>query len=150
MSETRLRVRNENFRERAQEIWNRANFIREVGYELILLEPGRCESRLVIADRHLQQNSFVHAGVIATMADHSGGTAGGSLIAADEVVLTLEFKVNLLRPALGEELRCISTVLKNGRTVIVSESEVYTVKKGREKLAAKATVTLAVVGANYE
>lgn len=150
MTETRLRVRNEEFYERASEIWNRANFIRDVGYELVSLEPGRCESRLIIADKHLQQNSFVHAGVVATMADHTGGAAGGSLIAANEVVLTLEFKVNLLRPAVGEELRCVATVLKNGRTVIVSESEVFTVKKGREKLAAKATVTLAVVGASYE
>ena len=64
---------------------------------------------------------------------------------SNEMVLTAEFKINLLRPALGDRLRCRATVLKAGRTLIVAESEVYAVRDGKEKLVAKATVTLAPV-----
>jgi acyl-coenzyme A thioesterase PaaI-like protein len=65
------------------------------------------------------------------------GTQGG--------VLSIEFKVNLLKPAVGASLRCVSATLRAGRTIAVVESEVYTVSEGREALCAKATVTLAVV-----
>jgi len=40
-------------------------------------------------------------------------------------------------------LRCRATVLKPGKTLIVVESEVHSVRDGKEKLVAKATVTLA-------
>ena len=149
MSETRLRPRDPQYLSRVQSIWDDAHFIKEVGYELSSIEAGRCVTTLVIQKRHMQQNNFVHAGVLATMADHTAGAAAGSLVARDQVVLTLEFKINLLRPAVGETLVCRSEVLKNGKTVIVSESEVFVVKKGREKLAAKAMVSLAVVGSSY-
>jgi len=54
--------------------------------------------------------------------------------------------LNLLPPAIGEELLCHAFILKNGKTLIVAESEVYSINRGREKLVAKATVSLAVVG----
>lgn len=149
ISEKPLKIRNPAFIAQAREIFQKANFIRDVGYELVAIDAGRCKSRLTLADRHLQQNNFVHAGVIATMADHTAGAAGGTLIGEKDVVLSVEFKVNLLRPCLGDELICEAAVLKNGKTIIVAESQVYAVKKGRGKLAAKATVTLAVVGASY-
>jgi uncharacterized protein (TIGR00369 family) len=95
--------------------------------------------------KHFQQDTFIHAGVQATMADHTAGAAAGSLVKESEIVLTVEFKINLLRPAVGESLRCIAKVLRTGKTLIVAESEVYATKAGDEKLCAKAMVTLAVV-----
>jgi len=62
-----------------------------------------------------------------------------------ETVLSIEFKINLLRPAMGDRLRCRATVLRAGKTIIVAESEVFAGNDGAEKLSAKATVTLAVV-----
>ncbi len=149
ISQKAFKIRNPRFQDQAAEIFQKANFIRDVGYELVEIAGGRCKSRLVLAERHMQQNNFVHAGVIATMADHTAGAAGATLVGEDQVVLSVEFKVNLLRPGLGEELICEANVLKNGKTLIVAESEVYGVKKERAKLLAKATVTLAVVGKQY-
>ena len=54
-------------------------------------------------------------------------------------------QINLLRPASGDRLRCRATVLKPGKTLIVAESEVYAVRDGKERLVAKAMVTLAPV-----
>lgn len=79
------------------------------------------------------------------MADHTAGCAAATLVRPNEMVLSAEFKINLLRPALGNRLRCRATVLKPGKTLIVAESEVYAVREGVEKLTAKATVTLVPV-----
>jgi len=57
----------------------------------------------------------------------------------------VEFKINLLRPAKGESLRCRAKVLKPGKTISVAESEVYAVADGKETLVSKATITLAVL-----
>ncbi len=136
-----------DFRENVREIFNRASFIRELGVVLSDLGPGWCESVLPVAPRHLQQDGYIHAGVQATVADHTAGGAAGTLARPGELVLTVEFKINLLRPALGDRLRCRATVLRQGRTITVAESEVFARKDGVEKLVAKAMVTLALAPA---
>ncbi|WP_169730682.1 PaaI family thioesterase [Calidithermus chliarophilus] len=103
------------------------------------LGEGWCQTELEVGEQHQQQDGFVHAGVQATMADHSAGTAA-TLIGPGQYVLTVEFKINLLRPARGERLNCRVQVLKPGKSLIVVESEVYT-----QKLVSKATVTVAVL-----
>lgn len=140
-----MQPRNEAYRDQVLAAVDDAAFIQDLGLILGEFGPGWCESRLPIERRHLQQDGYVHAGVQATVADHTAGAAGFSLIAAGELVLTVEFKVNLLRPALGERLRCRSQVLRPGRRLLIAESEVYTGDEQQEKLTAKATVTLAVV-----
>ena len=125
--------------------FNDAAFIQELGITLEGVGPGWIDSGLVLRPAHCQQDGFVHAGVIATLADHSGGMAAGTLCAAEKKVLTVEYKINLLRPGIGQRLRCRCEVLKAGNTITVSESEVFAVNDGTEKLIAKATVTLALV-----
>ena len=140
-----MQTQNPNFRRKVQEIFDRAAFIAEVGLKVSEIGAGWCETTLEIGPRHLQQDDFVHAGVLATMADHTAGGAAGSVVREDQVVLSVEFKINLLRPATGETLRCRAELLRAGRTLIVAEAEVFARKSDQEKLVAKATVTLAVV-----
>ena len=128
-----------------QDIFKRAAFVEDLGIHGVRLEKGECESSLKVQPKHLQQDNLVHAGVIATLADHTAGAAAGTLVQEGEIVLTAEFKINLLRPGRGGELRCCSKVLKPGRMFTVVESEVFSNFKGEEKLIAKALVTLAVV-----
>jgi len=140
-----MKTQNPNFRENVRRIFESAPFLENLGLKLSDLGPGWCESVLAVGPKHLQQDGYIHAGVQATLADHTAGGAGGALVRHDQTVLTVEFKINLLRPALGNRLRCRATVLRAGKTIIVAESEVFTGGDGDEKLAAKATVTLAVV-----
>ena len=126
-------------------IFSAAPFMNYVGIEATNIAPGLVESRLVLQPHHMQQNGFAHAGVQATMADHSAGAAAATLMGLDETVLTAEFKINLLRPAKGEALYCRAQVLKPGRMITVVESEVFVVTGEAQKLCAKATVTLAVM-----
>ncbi len=131
--------------EHVREIFRRAPFIGDLGIALSDLGPGWCESVLVVAPKHLQQDGYVHAGVQATVADHTAGGAAGTLARPGDLVLSVEFKINLLRPAVGDRLRCKATVLRRGKSISVAESEVFASKDGEEKLVAKATVTLALV-----
>ena len=90
---------------------------------------------------HAQQNGFVHAGVTAAMADHTAGAAAATLAPPGQGVLTTEYSIHLLRPARGNELRCVAQVLRPGRTLTVVESEVFS----EGVVVAKLTATMAIV-----
>ena len=131
---------------KVRHIFDNAPFMREVGFELTAIEDGWCETQLIPDRRHHQQHGLVHAGVMATMCDHTAGCAARGKVGMNQDVLTVEFKINFLRPGLADRLRCRSQVLRAGKTLVICESEVYAEKKSEEKLVAKATVTLAVTG----
>jgi uncharacterized protein (TIGR00369 family) len=132
---------NLNAAARVRRIFSSAPFMTHLGVELVEQGVGWVETRLPIRPEHLQQDGFVHAGVVAALADHSAGAASGTLMTADRTPLTIEFKVSLLRPAKGDLLRCRAEIVRQGKTVGFGESEVFV----GEKLVAKASVTLAVV-----
>ncbi len=106
---------------------------------------GYFESCVAISDQHRQQDGFVHAGLIATMADHTAGYAAFTLAPLQNQILTIEFKINFLRPAYGQSLVCKARVLRGGNQIMVAESEVFDHTPQGERLVAKALVTLASV-----
>jgi len=124
-----------------REIFYRANFIRDLEIRLDKVSEGVCETSLIVQERLLQQHGFIHGGVIATMADHTAGGAARS-VSGEKDVLTVEFKINYLRPAIGDRLRCTASVLRGGKTVIVTEALVYAGNGEKETLVAKLTETL--------
>jgi uncharacterized protein (TIGR00369 family) len=118
------------------------------GFEVDQVAYGQFEASLKIGPDHRQQDGFVHAGVIATMADHTAGYAAYTTVSEEFRVLTIEFKINYFRPATGEAVVCRSRVISNGKKIIVSESEVFSISEGREQLVSKAMVTLMAVPAS--
>jgi len=128
-------------KESVENIFYQANFIRDLNIRLDKVSEGICETSLVVQERLRQQHGFVHGGVIATMADHTAGGAARS-VSGEKDVLTVEFKINYLRPAIGDRLRCTASVLRGGETVIVAEAMVYASKDDKETLVAKLTETL--------
>jgi uncharacterized protein (TIGR00369 family) len=95
-----------------REIFLAAPFVRWIGLELESVTEGECRTRLALRPEHLQQTGVVHAGVIATLADHTAGGAAASVLTQGSSPLTVEFKVNLLRAAAGDHLACCARVLK--------------------------------------
>ena len=121
------------------------------GFEVDRVAYGLFESSLEIRPDHSQQDGFVHAGVIATMADHTAGYAAYTTVSEKYQILTIEFKINFFKPAVGETIVCRSKVINNGRKIKVSESEIFSVSKNQEKLVSKAMVTLiAIPSSNIE
>jgi uncharacterized protein (TIGR00369 family) len=117
-------------------------FIAWRGYSPEDLAPGKAVSRLTIEQHHLRQGGFVHAGVMATMADHTAGYSAFTLAPEICQALTIEFKINFFRPAHKEALACRFRVLRNGKTVVAAESEVFDTGEGKESPVAKATVAI--------
>ena len=116
-----------------------------IGLEVVRADYGRFESRLRLRPDHSQQDGFVHAGVIATMADHTAGYAAYTTVSEMHRILSIEFKINFFKPAIGESIVCRSKVVNNGNTIKVSESEIFSLTQDQEKLVAKAMVTLIAV-----
>jgi uncharacterized protein (TIGR00369 family) len=131
--------------ETQRSVFRDAPFIAHLGIELENLGPECCEASLAVQSWHLQQTNVVHAGVIATLADHCAGAAASTNLQAGEFVVTAEYKINLLRGARGDKLRCRAEVLKPGRRLVVVEAQVWSETAGRSELVAKLNATMAVV-----
>jgi uncharacterized protein (TIGR00369 family) len=78
-----------------------------------------------------QQDGFVHAGVMATLADSAAGYATLSLLPSGSGVLAVEFKLSFIRPAVGEVIRARGRVRKLGKTIALCEIEVETRRRGK-------------------
>jgi len=123
----------------------RQSIMSTIGATLTHVAPGEVEIRLPWRADLCQQHGFLHAGIVATIADSAAGYAAFSLFPADASVLTSEFKLHLLAPAEGEAIVARGRVLKPGRTLTIAETEVRALKAGREKLCAKLIGTLVVL-----
>lgn len=120
-------------------------FIKYCKLEAVAVEWGHFRSRVVIGQEHRQQDGFIHAGVMATMADHTAGYSAFTTVPPEFQILTIEFKINFLRPAYGAALECESRVIRPGRQIIISESEVFDIRDLERAPVAKAMVTLMAV-----
>lgn len=120
-------------------------FIKFCKFKAVSADWGRFKSSVEIEVDHRQQDGFIHAGVMATMADHTAGYSAFTIVPEEFQILTIEFKINFLRPAFGHTLLCQSHVIREGRRIIVSESDIIDVRSDHEVAVAKAIVTLMAV-----
>ena len=142
---TAFETRDPNWIQKTLRTFNEAPFMRDLGGRLVDIEPGRVTTELDLLDKHLQQDGYVHAGVQASLADHTAGTAAATLMAPGQIVLTIEFKLSLMVAARGQKLVCRGTVIKPGRQVTFAEAKVYAVESGSERLVSHATASMALV-----
>jgi uncharacterized protein (TIGR00369 family) len=133
------------FARRVHESFRRQGIMTHIGAEISQVGPGKCEIRLPYGDHLSQQHGFFHGGVVATIADSAAGYAGFSLMPADAGVLTVEFKINLVAPALGQLLVARGRVVRPGRTLTVSHAEVSVIKDGEERVCAILQQTLMTI-----
>jgi uncharacterized protein (TIGR00369 family) len=103
----------------------RSGFMTGMGARIVTLEPGRCVLEMPFSDRVTQQHGFFHGGAVVTLADTAGGYAAMTLVPDGIDVLTLEYKINFLRPALGERINAEGHVLRAGRNIIVTRVDIF-------------------------
>ena len=109
------------------------------------VNDGTFNSILNVRPEHRQQDGFVHAGVIATMADHTAGYSAYTIVPENIRILTIEFKINYFKPAIGDMVICKSKVVNIGKRIFVAESDIYIATEGKETQISKAIVTLAAI-----
>jgi uncharacterized protein (TIGR00369 family) len=107
-----------------------------IGASLTLVEPGAVEITLPFRQDLTQQNGYLHAGIVTTIADSAAGYAAFTLMPAGAAVLSVEFKVNLLRPAKGDQFLARAEVIKAGRTLTVVRADVFALTDDKPTLVA--------------
>ena len=131
-----------DFAERVRKSFDAQGIMDHIGATLTLIEPGVCEIELPYSDGVSQQHGFFHGGVIGTIADSAGGYAAFGLMDAEDGILTVEYKLNLMALADGDLLVARGRVLRAGRTLTVARAEVGVVKNGVEVACAAMQQTL--------
>jgi uncharacterized protein (TIGR00369 family) len=129
-------------RERVEASFAKQGAMALIGAELALVEAGVVEIRLPYRTDLTQQDGYFHAGIITAIADSACGYAAFTLMPDGAAVLSVEFKVNLLRPAIGESLIARGEVLKPGRTLTVTRGDVFAISQGQLKLVAAMQATM--------
>jgi uncharacterized protein (TIGR00369 family) len=138
----------EEFAKRVRENFRRQAFMRTLGAEISTEKPGAVEIRFSFHPSLTQQNDFVHAGAITSILDSACGYAALSVAPEGHDVLSVEFKVNLLAPAVGEEFFARAQVKRAGKTLIVCAADAFAKNNGEEKLVATMLATIMAIKAN--
>lgn len=116
---------NPSFVEEVERSFVRQPIMKLIDARLSLVEPGVVEITLPYRADLAQQDGYLHAGVVTTIADSACGYAAYSLMPAGSEVLSVEFKVNLLRPAQGLTFVARAEVVKAGKTLTVARADVF-------------------------
>jgi uncharacterized protein (TIGR00369 family) len=116
--------------------------MKTISAQLVKVSPGEVHIEIPFQEALTQQNGFIHAGIITSIVDSACGYAAYSLMAAASGVLTVEYKINLLSPAIGERFLAIGRVRKPGRTLTVCEGDVFANDEGEAKLVATMLATM--------
>ena len=113
--------------------------------ELVSVEPGEIIMQLEKSETLLQQQGFVHGGVLTAGLDSACGFAALTLSAPTVEVLSIEFKTSFFRPASTDKVRFVGRVLKAGRRVSFCEAEAFSLSQGRKTMLAKMSSSIAMV-----
>ena len=127
---------NPNFANEVSANFAQQSIMKLIGASLTLIEPGVVEITLPFRQDLTQQNGYLHAGIVTTIADSACGYAAFTLMPAGSGVLSVEFKVNLLRPAKGENFLARAEVIKAGRTLTVVRADVFALTEDQRTLVA--------------
>jgi len=128
---------NPSFAGELRESFAQQAIMRLIGAELTRVEPGVVEISLPYRTDLTQQHGYLHAGIVTTIADTACGYAAYTLMPPGSGVLSVEFKVNLLRPARGERFVAQAEVVKAGKTLTVVRADVFGVSSdGHRELVA--------------
>lgn len=130
------------FASRVRESFERQGLMKHLGAELVELAAGHATIRVPFRAELTQQHNYFHAGVSGAIADSACGYAAYTLMPADSSVLTVEYKLNLLAPADGEELTARATVVRSGKTLKICAADVHAKKNGKEVHCATMLATI--------
>jgi uncharacterized protein (TIGR00369 family) len=142
---TAFKPQDPHFAERVAASFQRQTVMATLGAQLRHVTPGVVEIVLPYRADLCQQDGFMHAGMLTAIVDSACGYAALSLMPSAVGVLTVEFKVNFLAPAVGEEFIARGKVMRSGRSISVCTGEVMAVAQGSEKPVALMQATMMAV-----
>jgi uncharacterized protein (TIGR00369 family) len=127
---TEFKATNPDYAAAVRESFGRQGLMHTLGARIVTVEPGLCVIEMTYAPGVSQQQGYFHGGAIGAIADNAAGYAAYSLMPAGSEILTVEYKINLVRPALPPTLRAEGRVLRAGKTLTICRADVYHMKEG--------------------
>jgi len=135
----------ETIEQRVRSNFSQQQFMKTLGAEMISVDQGTVEIQFPYRAELTQQHKFVHAGAITTILDSACGYAALSVAPEGKDVLSVEFKVNLLAPALGDHFIARAQVKRAGKTLIVCSADAFARNGTQEKLVATMLATIMTI-----
>ena len=132
----------DGYAEKIQRAFAKQGMLLAIGARIADLSPGRCSIALPYGPAVTQQQGFFHGGAIGTIADTACGLAAFSLMPEEAEILTVEYKINLVKAARPPLLRADGLVMRAGRTITVCRAEVFRVDGGAQELCAVLQATM--------
>lgn len=134
--------RNPEFERLTRDSFSRQSLMTTLGAELVHVAPGEIDVALPFSPALCQQNGFVHAGALSSIADSANGYAAFTLCPPGTDVLAVEFKINLLAPAKAARFLASGRVLRPGRTLTVCLANVFGIEGDERTLVATMLSTI--------
>lgn len=116
-----------------------------LGAKILHVEEGEVHIELPFSQAVTQQLGYVHAGAVTSVLDSACGYAALTKAPEDHEVVTAEFKINLMRPAIGERFIAIGKVQNAGKLLTVCTGEVRAVSVGSDTQKVVAMMQATVV-----
>ena len=111
--------------ERIKQSFERQGMMQTLGAKLLTVDKGKCEIELPFSDKVNQQQNNFHGGAMGAIADIAAGYAGLTMAPDNSEVVTVEYKVNFLASLSGGRLIAKGRVIKPGKRLIITASEVW-------------------------
>ena len=137
-----FQIQDPGFERRVRDSFTRQQVMSFLGAKLGDVGPGRAEIFLPYRPELSQQHGFFHGGIVGTIADSAAGYAGYTLMPHDASVLTVEYKLNLMAPADGGRLIARGRVIRPGKTLVITQADVFVEKDAEERHCAVLLQTL--------
>ena len=145
MTPTSFHPSDPHFAARVRASFQQQTVMAAIGASVRSVTPGVVEIELPFRADLCQQDGFLHAGIVTTIVDSACGYAAYTLMPADARVLSVEFKINFLAPAVGESFIARGKVARAGRTVTVCTGEVVAQSQDAQRVIALMQATMMAV-----
>lgn len=132
----------EAFERKVRDSFGRQAFMSTIGAEMISVGRGSVAIRFPFSSKLTQQNGYVHAGAVTSIMDSACGYAALTVAPEGADVLSVEFKVNLLAPGIGESFVARASVKRAGKRLAVCTADTFAARAGQENLIATMLATM--------
>ena len=137
--------RDPDFEARVRASFAAQSAMKSLQIQLLSLQPGGVTMQLEKSDHLLQQQGFIHGGVLTAGLDSACGFAALTISAPSVEVLSIEFKTSFFRPVSKERVQVIGRVIKAGKKVSFCEAEAFGLEDDAQILLAKMSSSVAMV-----
>ena len=123
----------QDLQDRIQRSFDAQGLMATLGARLLHVQAGEVHIALPFSTHLSQQMGFLHAGAVTSIVDSACGYAALTQAPAGMEVVTAEFKINLMRPGIGERFLAIGKVQNAGRLLTVCTGEVRAYAGGADE-----------------